>query len=190
MILIVDCGSQKTPFIEDSINELGDYLTIPLMELNIDSIESCQGIIFSGAPLLITEINMEIYLSKFQWIKELTIPILGICFGHQLVGMLFGAYPSRMREDRDWQEIEVLIDDEILDKLPTSFSMMEDHCESISIPPGFDLLATSDACVNEMMRHQKKLIYGVQFHPEVSGNSGMILFQNFHTICQTHKKTQ
>jgi imidazoleglycerol phosphate synthase glutamine amidotransferase subunit HisH len=41
-----------------------------------------------------------------------------------------------------------------------------------------------------MMRHQKKLIYGVQFHPEVSGNSGMILFQNFHTICQTHKKAQ
>ena len=58
MILIVDCGSQKTPLIEDCINELDDYLTIPLMELNIDSIESCQGIILSGAPLLITEINM------------------------------------------------------------------------------------------------------------------------------------
>ncbi len=188
MILIVDCGSQKTPFIEDCINELDDYLTIPLMELNIDSIESCKGIILSGAPLLITEINMEIYLSKFQWLKELKIPIMGICFGHQLIGMLFGAYPSRMREDRDWQEIEILIDDEILDKLPTSFSMMEDHCESISIPPGFDLLATSDACVNEMMRHQKKLVYGVQFHPEVSGNSGMILFQNFYNICQAHMK--
>ena len=111
-----------------------------------------------------------------------------INFKTLLIGMLFGAYPSRMREDRDWQEIEILIDDEILDKLPSSFSMMEDHCESISIPPGFDLLATSDACVNEMMRHQKKLVYGVQFHPEVSGNSGMILFQNFYNICQAHMK--
>ena len=90
MILIVDCGSQKTPFIEDCINELDDYLTIPLMELNIDSIESCQGIVFSGAPLLITEINMEIYLTNFQWIKELKIPILGICFGPQLLGLFHG----------------------------------------------------------------------------------------------------
>ena len=188
MILIVDCGSQKTPFIEDCINELGDYLTIPLMELNIDSIESCQGIIFSGAPLLITEINMESYLTKFQWIKELSIPILGICFGHQFIGMLYGAQPSKMKEDRDWQEIEPLEDDQLFDKLPSPFNMLEDHCESISIPPGFTLLATSDACVNEAMRHKEKDIFGVQFHPEVSGNSGMILFQNFYNICQTHKK--
>ena len=188
MILIVDCGSQKTPFIEDCINELDDYLTIPLRDLTIESTQTFQGIILSGAPLLITEINMEIYLSKFQWLKEIKSPIMGICFGHQLLGMLFGSYPSRMREDRDWQEIEKLSDDMILDKLPSSFSMMEDHCESISIPAGFDLLATSDACVNEIMRHQKKFLYGVQFHPEVSGNSGMILFQNFYNICQTHKK--
>ena len=58
--------------------------------------------------------------------------------------------------------------------------MMEDHCESISIPPDFDLLATSDACVNEIMRHQKKLVYGVQFHPEVyHSTDGKQILENF-----------
>jgi GMP synthase (glutamine-hydrolysing) len=97
--------------------------------------------------------------------------------------MLYGAYPSKMREDRDWQEIEQLEDDLLLDKLPSLFSMMEDHCESISIPQHFTLLGTSDACVNEVMRHESKDLYGVQFHPEISGNNGMILLQNFYQIC-------
>lgn len=187
MILIVDCGSQKTPFIEDSINELSDYQTIPLMELTIEDTQRFNGIIFSGAPLLITEINMESYLSKYQWLKELSIPILGICFGHQFIGMLYGAYPSKMKEDRDWQEIEPLEDDQLFDKLPSPFNMLEDHCESISIPPGFILLATSDACVNEAMRHKEKNIFGVQFHPEISGNKGMLIFENFYAICQRAK---
>jgi GMP synthase-like glutamine amidotransferase len=44
-------------------------------------------------------------------------------------------------------------------------------------------LGTSDACVNEVMRHESKDLYGVQFHPEISGNNGMILLQNFYQIC-------
>ena len=183
MILIIDCGSQKVRFIEEAIEELDDHKTIKLLDFTKEGIEQYRGIIFSGAPLLITEINMASYLDKFQWIKEVETPILGICFGHQLLGMLYGAYPSKMREDRDWQEIEQLEDDLLLDKLPSVFSMMEDHCESISIPQHFTLLGTSDACVNEVMRHESKDLYGVQFHPEISGNNGMILFQNFYQIC-------
>jgi GMP synthase (glutamine-hydrolysing) len=62
--------------------------------------------------------------------------------------------------------------------------MMEDHCESISIPPNFKLIGSSDACVNEAMQHQTKKIYGVQFHPEVSGNHGRVIFENFVHLCE------
>jgi GMP synthase (glutamine-hydrolysing) len=59
---------------------------------------------------------------------------------------------------------------------------MEDHCESISVPPGFVLVASSDACVNEIMQHQTKPFFGVQFHPEVSGNHGSLLIENFAKV--------
>ena len=62
--------------------------------------------------------------------------------------------------------------------------MIEDHCESISIPNGFKLIASSDVCVNEAMQHHSELIFGVQFHPEVSGNHGRILFENFIKLCE------
>jgi len=63
--------------------------------------------------------------------------------------------------------------------------MMEDHCECISLPPNFELIATSDACVNEAMAHPAKSIMGMQFHPEVSGNFGAILIENFIGLCET-----
>jgi GMP synthase (glutamine-hydrolysing) len=87
-----------------------------------------------------------------------------------------------MREDRNFQEIEVVKDDILFERLPDIFEMQEDHCEHISVPHGFDLLACSDACINEAMKHREKSIYGVQFHPEVSGNSGHVLLANFASL--------
>jgi GMP synthase (glutamine-hydrolysing) len=182
MILIVDCGSSKTPFIEEMVDEFLDFKTIPFFDFTEEDAQNSVGLIISGAPILITEINMERYLKHVSWILEFDKPILGICFGHQLLGLLHGAFGSKMREDRDWQEIEVFVDCPLFDKLPTSFDMMEDHCESISVPPGFVLVASSDACVNEMMQHQTKPFYGVQFHPEVSGNHGSLLIENFARV--------
>ena len=179
MILIVDCGSSKTPFIEEMVDEFLDFKTIPFFDFTEEDAQNSVGLIISGAPILITEINMERYLKHVSWILEFDKPILGICFGHQLLGLLHGAFGSKMREDRDWQEIEVFVDCPLFDKLPTSFDMMEDHCESISIPENFELVASSNSCVNEAMKHKEKPFFGVQFHPEVSGNYGRVVIENF-----------
>ena len=88
-----------------------------------------------------------------------------------------------MREDRDWQLIEAFEDCILFNRLPNEIEMMEDHCESISIPAGFQLVASSDACVNEVMQHTEKAIFGVQFHPEVSGTHGSVLIENFVNHC-------
>ena len=184
MILIINCGSQKTVYIEESVDEFMDFKTVPFHSLNRDDLLDIKGIIISGAPLLITEIDMSPYLEKVNWLTTIDIPVLGICFGHQLIGLTYGAFGSRMKEDRDWQIIEVFEECELFQKLPTEIEMMEDHCESISIPSGFKLIASSDSCVNEAMKHNTKQIFGVQFHPEVSGNHGRVLFQNFIEICE------
>ena len=185
MIAIIDFGSSKVPAIHDQINENIDCETIKWDEFNENSVIDYCGFVLSGAPKLITEIDLTEILEKYAWLKSTEKPVLGICFGHQILGILHGAFGSKMREDRDWQEIEYLIEDEPLFRsLPNPVLLMEDHCETISIPPGFLLLASSDACVNEAMKHATKPLYGVQFHPETSGNMGYKLLENFCRFCQ------
>lgn len=179
MMLILNCGSSKVPYIEQAIDEFCDFKTIELLSLQLSDLQGAKGVVISGAPLLITEQDISQYLEKLSWIKTTTLPVLGICFGHQLMGITFGAFGAKMREDRDWQTIEAIEECLLFDKLPTTFEMMEDHCETISIPAGFRLVASSDACINEAMQHSSLPLFGVQFHPEVSGNFGRVLFENF-----------
>jgi GMP synthase (glutamine-hydrolysing) len=182
MILLIDCGSNKTRHIEDIIDNTCDVKVVPLLDVKESDLENVNGLVISGAPILVTEVDTSFYLEKTKWILEFEKPILGICFGHQLIGLQFGAFASRIREDRDWQTIEAFEESILFNRLPNEVEMMEDHCESISIPPGFQLIASSDACVNEVMQHSEKSIFGVQFHPEVSGNHGAILIENFVNI--------
>ena len=182
-ILIVDCGSQKIHDLEEVVYEYTEYTTLPFFEVNEKLLQEFNGVIISGSPILITEEDMSPYLEHGSWIKNTSIPILGICFGHQLIGLLYDATGSRMKACREFNEIEQFMDCPILDRLPDIFHMQEDHCESISIPSEFILVANSDECVNEVMMHESKPIFGVQFHPEVSGNQGHLLIENFIQLC-------
>ncbi len=188
MIVILDCGSNKVPYIEEMVDEFMDCISVPFLDFIPENHPEAKGVIISGAPLLITQMDMSEYLLKSEWIKTYDRPILGICFGHQIIGLQYGAFGSMISEDRDWQEIEQMESDILFSRIPTVFQMMEDHCEVISIPPKFKLLASSDASINEAMRHKDKLIYGVQFHPEVSGNMGSVLLENFIKICENGGK--
>lgn len=188
MIVIIDCGSSKTPLIESIVYEFMDTRVVPLFEFQREQHLDALGFVISGAPILITEVDTEPYLKQFEWLKTETKPVLGICFGHQMMGLTFGALSNRQREDRDWQIIEVIADCPLFDKLPVEIELMEDHCEAISIPKDFIHTAVSDATVNEGMMHQTLPLYGVQFHPEVSGNHGSIILENFVHICERHSK--
>ena len=189
MICIIDCGSQKTPLIESVVYEHIDTKIVGMYDLDsATDFNDCIGVIISGAPILITEKDPEPFLALFSWIKTSKIPVLGICFGHQVLGMLYEAAPHLQREDRDWQTVEVLTDCPLFDKLPTEIELMEDHCEAISIPPGFIHVATSDSCVNEAMMHKELPFYGIQSHPEVSGNHGAVIIENFVHICERHSE--
>lgn len=187
MIVILDAGSSKTKFIQEICEHYYPCKTIGLHDSTENDILNAEGIIISGAPILLSEVDPEPYLQKVKWLDDYKLPVLGICFGHQLTGLHFGASISRQREDRGKQEIAVLRHNPLFEDLDTQFTMQEDHCEAISIPPGFEHNATSDSCVNEGMHHKNRPIFGVQFHPEVSGENGMIFLHNFTKLVALYK---
>ncbi len=182
MIAVIDCGSSKTPQIAEQLEAYIDVEVISMLDLKQENCTNFAGFVISGAPILLTELDPTPYLKQFAWFRTENRPILGICFGHQILGLLNGARIAKMKEDRVFQEIEVIHADPLFLRLPDVFDMQEDHCEHISIPKNFEHLACSDTCINEAMKHKTKMHYGVQFHPEVSGNYGNILLENFVNV--------
>lgn len=181
-ILVIDCGSSKVPDIIKMLEGCGAEVSV--QKLSDKKKWSGDGIVISGAPILLTEKDPKEYLKFSEQIKTVKVPILGICFGHQLIGMHFGSQIKRCAEDRDWQKIHFFRDT----KLTTGFSEImdfkEDHCECIDLPQDFDLVASSKTCEIEMMKHQSKNIFGVQFHPETSDDNGKILMSKFIQLCK------
>lgn len=178
-ILIIDCGSSKVPEIENflSVNNF-IFSTVKLDQLT--TINTFSHIIISGAPILLTKIDQNIYLQKAAIIfSDKKIPVLGICFGHQLMGLFHKAKISMCNESRTWENIQLVTTFDLLPNCQESVLMFEDHCECITLPSGFKLVASSLTCVNEAMKHEVYPWYGVQFHPEVSESQGQELMLNF-----------
>lgn len=183
MILIIDFGSSKVPLIEKAVLKSNACEVLEWKNVSEKDIYKYKGIILSGAPILVTVIETQPILNMFAWLKDYRLPVLGICFGHQLIGLLHGAKAELMDEDRAWQEIEVLSKSILFQNLTEKVLMLEDHCEMISVPPDFTLIAQSKSCTNEGMKHNEKNIFGVQFHPESSEEAGETLIRNFCRIC-------
>ena len=183
MIGIIDCGSEKMSHFSNILDELKtSNKIIKLNELNESLIYNFSGIIISGAPILLTKIDKQKYLDKFKFIKETNIPILGICFGHQIIGLLFDS-EIYLGEEVNKEHIEIVNKDIIFSRLENRSLFQEDHSEFITLPKEFVLLAKSHTCNNEAMKHRIKKIYGLQFHPEISGLNGKIILENFVKIC-------
>ena len=183
MFLIIQFGSSKTPAIKACFEKLGksasivDWQQIGLKPKNLE------GIIFSGSPTYLTEVDHSPYKQLITPLLDWNVPILGICFGHQILGILHGAKIFRGNPVRRAEQIKLLQSDILFNGFENAFEMIEDHTEGIDVPADFIQLATSDSYFNEAMRHRDKNYWGVQFHPEVSEETGLYLFKNFTEIC-------
>ena len=188
MIHLINFGSSKTSLIADVVRACGSECTIidwqnfSQEQINPDSYRD-SGMIFSGSPAMFTEVDHKPYFEKFAFIKEGTIPVLGICFGHQLMGLLHGSKIFRDKEIRETIPIRVVKKDQLFENLFPQTEMKEDHTEGITLPASFVHLATSSTYTNEGMRHPFLPLWGVQFHPEVSGENGKALIGNFLKLC-------
>ena len=180
MIIIVNFGSEKTQYIQDKINYLGYESQIFHWE-NMEQVNwgTISGIVLGGSPFLFTENDFQIYIDRFQFLKNSSVPILGICFGHQLLGLLFGSSVYKSEKIDGENNISIILNSKLFENFGENELFVENHTEGITLPIDFEKLASSENCVVEAMKHSKLNIFGVQFHPEVSGENGIKLINNF-----------
>ena len=180
MVIIINLGSKKTPHISEVLTSKGiPNKIVSENEFSITEIENAKALVLSGSPVLLSEIpgnQYNEYLIKYDFIKSIKIPVLGICFGHQLIGILHGGRIGKCTPDRDWQTITQVSKHSVFSSLGNEYQMKEDHQEHVTVPPHFIHLGTSVICENEAMAHPQKKMISVQFHPEVSEENGSKFF--------------
>ncbi len=183
-VLVLDFGSQTTQLIARRVREAQVYCEIHPFNISIQRIKAMapKGIILSGGPSSVYDedapkIGTEIF--------DLGIPILGICYGMQLTGLLLGGQVERS-DHREYGHARLIIDDtdEIFHGLlagEPGHQVWMSHGDKVEkIPEGFNVLAHSASCPVAAMAHAEKSIFGVQFHPEVAHTEiGMDVIRNF-----------
>ena len=189
-ILIIDFGSQFTQLIARRIRESGVYSEIishkKVKNKNIDN--SIKGIILSGGPLNVYQINKYSFDKR---IIENQIPVLGICFGHQILSKLNGGRvkQSKYREfglANIRKKRESILTKNFFNKKNINKVWMS-HADQVSkLPKNFNVIASSQNSKFAIIENKKKNFYGVQFHPEVTHTeNGKKLINNFiFLICK------
>ncbi|MEM0243622.1 MAG: glutamine-hydrolyzing GMP synthase [Zestosphaera sp.] len=185
-ILVIDLGGQYTHLISRRFRELGVYTSVvPYKSVDRTIILRSKALVLSGSPLSVSELE-EVELKKFsELILGSNKPILGICFGHQLLAKLFGGTIEKKREFGR-TEIKIVKRDPIFDGWNEFEHVWMSHNECVtSLSSLGEVLAlTENECVAAFkVFHEGNVIYGVQFHPEVKHTvKGSQLLENFLKI--------
>jgi GMP synthase (glutamine-hydrolysing) len=186
-ILILDFGAQYTQVIARRVRECKVYSTIVRFDLPAAEIAALKpkGLIFSGGP-------SSVYSPKAPFpdraIFDLGIPILGICYGVQLMAHLLGGKVARGLK-REYGKGTLLVTDPfsaIFANLPDSLQVWNSHGDKLVAPPaGFKAVATSDNSEFAAIEDRDRKFFGLQFHPEVVHTpQGREVISNFvHGVC-------
>lgn len=168
------------PRIQQALNQ-GDKVNFEILhytEISKEKIEEIYPdmICLTGRLTYAGNLQKGEYAAELELIRNTDIPLFGICLGHQLIAIAHGATLGKMvevphgeeniRED-GYTEINIQRPDLLFNGIENYFSAYEYHLEEVKeVPKNFNLLASSEMCKVQAIKHKEKLIYGVQFHPE------------------------
>ncbi len=185
-LLILDFGSQYTQLIARKVRELGVYAEIHPFNISQEQIHAIapKGIILSGGPSSVYGENAPIpHIDVFAQ----GVPVLGICYGLQLVAHQLGGEVNKAAK-REFGRARLVVDhgDDLLKGISTESQMWMSHGDSLTqLPTGFEVIAHTENAPICAIRNVERRIWGVQFHPEVHHSTeGKTVLSNFvYDLC-------
>lgn len=187
MIVILDFGSQYTKLIAKIIRSCNVYCEVHSHKITSKKLLTlnCEGLILSGGPHSTLDENAPVIPND---IYEMGIPILGICYGMQLIAKQLGG-TIKQSISREFGSASLFIDNnfDLFEGLWLEMTTWMSHGDSVKVPPrDFKILAHTNNCPVAAIGNNKLKIYGIQFHPEVTHTKrGIELFKNFiFNICK------
>ncbi len=169
-ILVLDFGGQYNQLIARRVREQHVYAEIrPFSRMTPASIaeEGYKGIIFTGGPNSVYDSESPHF---DPGVLDLGIPVLGICYGHQLMAWMAGGRIESAASQSEYGRVELTVKDSPLFKgVPEKSICWMSHTDYVNrVPEGFKAIASTDHCPCAAMSCDEKRLYGVQFHPEVT----------------------
>ena len=177
-LAILDCGGQYTKVIDRRVRELGVKSDIFPINIKAEELKEYQSIILSGGP---NSVSSDQRLKFDEKIFELGVPVLGICYGMQLMSDYFGGtVAGNVLKEYGQNEIWIDTSSPIFDGLEENQKVLMSHGDTVKIAPeGFKVIAKSGQAIAAIGNDEKKM-YGLQFHPEVDlTENGMKILENF-----------
>ena len=186
-ILVLDFGGQYNQLIARRVRSEQVYAEIrPYDKITIEEIQTIgyRGIIFTGGPNSVYKESSPHYTSE---ILNLGIPVLGICYGDQLIAYMEGGEIAAAKRGREYGKTTlVTTENALFEGVPRESICWMSHGDFIETPPeGFRTIASTENCPCAAMCDERRKIYGVQFHPEVTHTAyGKQILHNFiFNIC-------
>ena len=185
-ILILDFGGQYNQLIARRVRECNVYSEVVPFNISLEKIKekNPKGIIFTGGPASVygedsPKCDPEIF--------NLGIPVLGICYGMQLMTHILGGNVARAGK-REYGTTDVTIDNTSLlfQGFDSTNGFLMSHTDFVeSVPEGFRNIGHTSSCPNAAIENENKKLYGIQFHPEVNNSvNGTLVIKNFlYNIC-------
>ena len=178
-IVVLDFGGQYAHLIANKIRRLGVYCEIKDGTTERAELLEYKGIILSGGPASVTEAES---LLCDPSIFNLGVPILGICYGHQLVAHSLGGRVDKGRV-KEYGRATISFSERknVLENVEANEDVWMSHFDQVvEVPQGFKVVGASEDCPIAAMANYEKNIYGIQFHPEVVHTPcGMKVLESF-----------
>jgi len=196
-ILVLDFGGQYCHLIGRRIREHGVYSEIVPHDITTDEIKTLskkfnvKGLILSGGPSSVYTPNAPRIDPR---ILEVNLPILGLCYGHQLIAQITkGKVEPATCKEYGIAQVEIDKTVGVLEGAGKKEKVWMSHGDTVfAPPPGFEVLAHTQSCPVAAFKHKEKPIYGLQWHPEViHTENGMLMLRNFiFKVCKCEANWQ
>ena len=187
-IAVLDFGSQYAHLIAKRIRHLGAYTKIFSPSAKENLLQDAKGIVLSGGPASVYSTDIPKFNSN---ILNLDLPILGLCYGHQLIAKEFGGAITNSGKGEFGKAIlQQTSDFPLWQNVSFPNKVWMSHQDSVTkCPPDFKVTGVTESGNVAAMRHRKRRIYTLQFHPEVNDTEqGQKMLDNFINTCEICSK--